>query len=32
VQILGGVQPGDQVVITNLLRLRDGAPVKVNNP
>lgn len=30
VQILSGVAPGDQVIITNLLRLRDGAPVKVN--
>lgn len=31
VQILSGVQPGDPVIISNLLRLRDGAPVKVNN-
>lgn len=30
VQILSGLAPGDQVIVTNLLRLRDGAPVKVN--
>jgi membrane fusion protein, multidrug efflux system len=29
VQILSGVAPGDKVVTTNLLRLRDGAPVAV---
>ncbi|AKT36950.1 efflux RND transporter periplasmic adaptor subunit [Chondromyces crocatus] len=32
VQILTGITAGDQVIVTNLLRLRDGAPVKVNTP
>jgi len=30
VQVLSGVSAGDQVIISNLLRLRNGAAVKVN--
>jgi multidrug efflux pump subunit AcrA (membrane-fusion protein) len=29
VQILSGLKPGDQVVVSNLLRMRNGAKVKL---
>jgi membrane fusion protein (multidrug efflux system) len=32
VQVLTGLEPGDQVLITNLLRLRPGADVVLTNP
>lgn len=32
VQVLHGLAAGDQVIVSNLLRLRDGAAVKVNAP
>jgi membrane fusion protein (multidrug efflux system) len=32
VQVLSGLQEGDVIAVTNLLRLRDGAPVTVKNP
>jgi membrane fusion protein, multidrug efflux system len=28
-QIISGLSPGDRVIVTNLLRVRDGAPVRV---
>jgi len=31
-QLLSGVEPGDQVITTNLLRVREGAPVTVQSP
>ena len=27
IQVVRGIEPGDRVITTNLLRLRDGAPV-----
>ncbi|HTV17688.1 MAG TPA: efflux RND transporter periplasmic adaptor subunit [Polyangiaceae bacterium] len=30
VQLSSGVQPGDQVIVSNLLQLRDGLPVRVS--
>lgn len=29
VQILSGVSPGDKVIVSNLLRIKDGSPVRV---
>jgi membrane fusion protein (multidrug efflux system) len=31
VQVVGGVEPGDEVVTSGLLKLRNGVPVEVNN-
>lgn len=31
VQIMAGINPGDQVVVSNLLRMRDGAAVQVRS-
>ena len=28
-QLLSGVSPGDQLIVSNLLRVREGAPVSV---
>ena len=30
-QVLSGLAPGDRVITTNLLRLREGAPVKISS-
>jgi membrane fusion protein, multidrug efflux system len=31
VQVLGGLEPGDEIATSGLLKLRNGVPVEVNN-